>query len=827
MTALAGSVLKRSQASEEDADRVMQLHSSQPRKQQPGGNTPGGRSPGNGVPSNDGTPPFQTIPIPSPQVIGELMVIAQRIGGDFRMSVCVGNPGEGSFFNPETCEITLDPVHIVHSPLFAKFVAGHEGSHRAITLKLTDLGMSEEEATFFLSHIGFHAGFNGCEDNAVNTWMIKVFPGMEGPVKAVYNEMFCRPNVEVQLPAIELAREQLGRYPRFGHYISEIIRDWHTGSFSPNLDPEVERVLKHTIRSVRKYTGETPGEHASHSDKIVSMQRRMEIYRHDVWPELQKLVELDLKNEEEHQLLKDILKLKEELRELKQEKAGTFQRGDRYSEAQRHKRIAEIEAKLSEIDKLGGGELLKLDAKLEKMIREAAERLAKQYDKLTEELEAAEARVCQLDQQRHALQRQLLQVKDPELRAKLQQKLAENQKELAEAQRALHEAARKLEAMQASGQGGGGAGGGMAIDMSQLSPETQKALRKLFQRLPQSNQQQMRGRAEQALRRFDDQVAKDLEGKLNEGNPSHADREPRSPQPRNWSAYEQHMRQALENFEIPRERMSESRRSQKTSDSSPWMRAMQVVGDQVTPLYLRLKRFLRPQEDPAWEPDFASGGRLNLDRVMQSEADPRALDRIWERRGVPRAFDYRFSFLVDISGSMQGEKAEETFKGLVVLAEVLERLEIPYEIGCFGSFFCNLKAFTEKLTDRGRVATAQSLLSNGGGTMDAWALDRTYKRMCANLGKDNFIVVMTDGESGMPGDLAAVINRIKKEKQVKLLALGLGPYTDFVKNSYPHAVGNVEMRLSDQQRAKGALEFLDVVTILLEDMVVNPGSYDA
>ena len=36
-----------------------------------------------------------------------LQIIAQRVGGDFRMEVKLGEPGGGSFFNPEDGSITL------------------------------------------------------------------------------------------------------------------------------------------------------------------------------------------------------------------------------------------------------------------------------------------------------------------------------------------------------------------------------------------------------------------------------------------------------------------------------------------------------------------------------------------------------------------------------------------------------------------------------------------------------------------------------------------------------------------------------------------------
>ena len=79
-----------------------------------------------------------------------LKIISQRVGGDFRMEVRLGEPGGGSFFNPEDGSITFDPLHIKENPELAKFVAGHEGSHRAITLNPKELGFLQKKLENFI-----------------------------------------------------------------------------------------------------------------------------------------------------------------------------------------------------------------------------------------------------------------------------------------------------------------------------------------------------------------------------------------------------------------------------------------------------------------------------------------------------------------------------------------------------------------------------------------------------------------------------------------------------------------------------------------------------
>jgi len=143
------------------------------------------------VPSEEGAAPNGGNEVSSKLIsittrtLAELTVIARAVGSDLKMSVGLGKPGGGSFFNIERCSITLDPLHVAENPEFAKFVAGHEGSHRAITMGPVASGMPREEAELLMKQLGFHAGFNGCEDNAVNTWMVKKFPGLERIAKVV------------------------------------------------------------------------------------------------------------------------------------------------------------------------------------------------------------------------------------------------------------------------------------------------------------------------------------------------------------------------------------------------------------------------------------------------------------------------------------------------------------------------------------------------------------------------------------------------------------------------------------------------------------------
>jgi len=157
------------------------------------------------------------------------------VGGDFRMEVKLGEPGRGSFFNPEDGSITLDPLHIKENPELAKFVAAHEGSHRAISPSPKELGLSQEQIRKLYSQIGFGYLQNVIEDPAVNDWMRKRFPGLQEYTKKIYDDQFKEENAILYAvdPSSEEARRVKnfrithGYWPKFIQYGSEIIRDWH------------------------------------------------------------------------------------------------------------------------------------------------------------------------------------------------------------------------------------------------------------------------------------------------------------------------------------------------------------------------------------------------------------------------------------------------------------------------------------------------------------------------------------------------------------------------------------------------------------------------
>lgn len=160
--------------------------------------------------------PKETIKVEvSREELKILELIAKIVGGDFGLEVRLGEPGGGSFFNPEDRSITFDPLHIKENPRLAKFVAGHEGSHRAITLGPEELGLSPEQTAKFYSQIGFGYLQNIIEDPAVNNWMRKGFPGLADHIEETYDEQLKEEGVVLSTPEVRRIAILLGYWPKF------------------------------------------------------------------------------------------------------------------------------------------------------------------------------------------------------------------------------------------------------------------------------------------------------------------------------------------------------------------------------------------------------------------------------------------------------------------------------------------------------------------------------------------------------------------------------------------------------------------------------------
>jgi len=173
---------------------------------------------------------------------------------------------------------------------------------------------------------------------------------------------------------------------------------------------------------------------------------------------------------------------------------------------------------------------------------------------------------------------------------------------------------------------------------------------------------------------------------------------------------------------------------------------------------------------------FPWGTRVLLRAAMRFEADPRAYDRLWCRPLIPNKINAHFSVVVDRSGSMQGEKIQETFHGVVLLCEVCRRAGVPLNVYAFAGQAERLLNHDEPLSDavQARLGTLPEVAD--GGTNLAGALELVAADLANSPFHDRFVFVLSDGE---PHDALSVRAQIKRlaGEGIVLVGLGLGPET--------------------------------------------------
>ncbi len=236
----------------------------------------------------------------------------------------------------------------------------------------------------------------------------------------------------------------------------------------------------------------------------------------------------------------------------------------------------------------------------------------------------------------------------------------------------------------------------------------------------------------------------------------------------------------------------------------------------------------------------SSGTRINISKIYKWESarksGAKSLDnKIFESYHRPEKADYAITLLVDLSSSMiLGDKIKETFKAVVLLAEVLNRLGIKTEILGFQDEIIPFKSFDEELSDEIRVRMSGMLMevknknpggrNKSGDNYDGPCLRNASARLAAQASKESFLMVFSDGFPTGPYDAASgkgaqeilieTVNAILQLGDQKIIGLGLGTGTEHVEKFYPVSLPNIDVE-----------KMVEVLGELIEDLIVSPEKY--
>lgn len=198
-----------------------------------------------------------------------------------------------------------------------------------------------------------------------------------------------------------------------------------------------------------------------------------------------------------------------------------------------------------------------------------------------------------------------------------------------------------------------------------------------------------------------------------------------------------------------------SRTSGKSDNQIPpeWMSGdYKVLKDSVSmeikQLINKLTFLRRDELTVRYEPNQRRG-RLNMKSLYKSATGSRRLFKK-KLQNTDTIQSFAFSILIDVSGSMSGQRIIHTTRGLIILAEVFKKMNIPFELVAFADGPNVIKSFESEVTKDVEREIGGMPKHLGGGTNLEYGLDalKVHERPERN----KVVIVLTDGGVGQPSE---------------------------------------------------------------------------
>lgn len=447
------------------------------------------------------------------------------------------------------------------------------------------------------------------------------------------------------------------------------------------------------------------------------------------------------------------------------------------------------------------------------------------------------------------LQKDKAEGSGPSLPQELKDKLTpEEQKEIEDAiDKAIDEAKKELEekskskedSSPESGEGAGkpqepaqeqspaSEGKPKPIDLNSLSEELKQKIKDFIDSLPPEKREKLKVKAQKTMAEFEKDLDEEIGGKMSDDPEKKAERDAEEAPAIPPEAIQQ-PQPAMPGLRQPElEEYKKIVEEALKKDENIYEEYRREVLEVIDSLESDLREIFVARRAHAWRSGFKAGKRIDIKRRIQEKAkDISAIEsKSWEKRELPSEKDYAISLLVDLSGSMSGEKIEETFKAVIVLAEVLNRLSIQTEILGFNDRIYEYQLFGQDISKEtrekmgGMLGEVEDRSDTGKARWndDGWALEQTSERLAAQKAEEKFLVVLSDGvpeESPMHPrseyDLRSIIEHISRETDQKLIGLGIGSGTEHVDSFYPNSLANV-----------GLEEMAEKLADLIREVIAN------
>jgi len=797
-----------------------------------------------------------------------LRVIAQRVGGDFGMDVEIGEPGKGSFFDSEDISIQIDPLHLKESPETAKFVVAHEGGHRAITRSPKKLGLPEEKIKELYSQIGFGFLQNAVEDPADNDWVQEKFPGLAEHFQNNYDEQLASDEAVLAGPPIRKMAKQLGYWPKFAKFGSEIIRRWHTGSFSPELDKDVRQALEGVIDDIdESISAIPPTENPKESEVIDEARKRFQINTEKIWPKMKKLVEKDLGSGEKRQKAQDIYeKLKKLKEKMKQSGQGAGSQPDGSPQSPQKQESGKPNNAEDENDSKSqqgveepengqpssGGNASEENAEgSEGGSGGAGEDLEDEIDELKDDLESSGLS----DEQLKELEDAIDQAKEDTAQSQSGPASEGNQDQQGEASGGGDGETAENQDESNSGQGGSSSGSGTGdVDLSpgagqsessdidgppvpldELSEDLKDSLREAVENMNPEEREKLKEKSKENIENFDERLYKETKSKLEEDSVDVSEVRDKIEEKEEQEAERKKREQEREERKRERQERLEKLQEKSRAEMTEFEKTRAEVSGEIDMLYHRLRDILHPDNQKNEESGKPSGRRVEMRRAMQAEQDPNQRNKMWVRRKEPEQRDYRFWHLVDMSGSMEGKPIKETYKGFVIAAKAVDRLEdlntqkasIRQGISGFNNGYFDFKEYDDRFNKDLEKELSAMKNKCGGGTDTTQGTQEALEQMEEDIGSaGNFLFTFTDGQPNNRQSLAETLEKTKqkrREENIKAGLIWIGAEDVDVEKLVEEYGYDFGMKIPANAEEES---FSKKLANLLEDVLRNPQHYE-
>ncbi len=253
---------------------------------------------------------------------------------------------------------------------------------------------------------------------------------------------------------------------------------------------------------------------------------------------------------------------------------------------------------------------------------------------------------------------------------------------------------------------------------------------------------------------------------------------------------------------IPRDLLGQLRNNRRDD----YDQIFEHVAPQINLLADHLRRILVPRKRLGARSGYPSGQRVDMRKVAQFEADPRRYNQLWIRKTIPERQNTAVLLLVDLSGSMRGDRIEAALAGTILMMETLARIEVPFAVIGFQDVLIPFVRFEQRLTTALRkemLRMREEVEGNreGGNNRPAYNDDGPCLAEAADIlinwpANDRILIVVSDGlPEGEHSDADHLHNTIRdisrKDCPLQLIGVGLGEETAHVEEFYPISLARV------------------------------------